>query len=139
LAFVIMPNHVHAILYITDETTDLNKAMANGKRFMSYSIIGRLEDQQNTSLLYKLQMACSDKEKAKGQKHKVFEVSFDAKYIYSVDFLYQKIDYIHHNPVNGKWNLCAEFVDYKHSSAAYYELERVHPFITIADYRDYWF
>ncbi len=139
LAFVIMPNHVHAILYITDENTDLNKVIANGKRFIAYAIIERLEDQRNTSLLYKLQMACSEKERAKGQKHKVFEVSFDAKEIYSIDFLYQKIDYIHHNPVSGKWNLCIEFTDYEHSSAAFYELERPHPSIKITDYRDYWF
>jgi len=139
LAFVIMPNHVHAILYLTDEKIDLNKVMANGKRFMAYSIIERLEEQQNASLLYKLHMACSEKERLKGQKHKVFEVSFDAKGIYSIDFLYQKIDYIHHNPVSGKWNLCNEFTDYAHSSAAFYELERPHPFIAITDYRDYWF
>jgi hypothetical protein len=44
---------------------------------------------------------------------------------------------IHHAPVNGKLNLCTEFIDYEHSSAAYYE--RPHPFIVIADYRDYWF
>ena len=84
-------------------------------------------------------MACSEKEIAKGQKHKVFEISFDAKEIYSLDFLHQKIDYIHYNPVNGKWNLCTEFTDYEHSSAAFYELERLHPFANITDYRDYWF
>jgi len=68
LAFVIMPNHVHAILYLTDEKIDLNKVMANGKRFMAYAIIERLEEQKNAALLYKLHMACSEKERAKGTK-----------------------------------------------------------------------
>jgi hypothetical protein len=27
-------------------------------------------------------------------------------------FLYQKLDYIHHNPVGGKGNLSTEFTDY---------------------------
>ncbi len=78
------------------------------------------------------------KEKVKGQKHKVFEPSFDAKPVYTADFLYQKLDYIHHNPVSGKWSLCAEFTDYEHSSAVFYELEKPHKYFDINDYRDYW-
>jgi hypothetical protein len=34
----------------------------------------------------------------------------------------QKLDYIHHNPVKGKWKLVDDFTDYHHSSAAFYEL-----------------
>jgi hypothetical protein len=34
----------------------------------------------------------------------------------------QKLDYIHHNPVRGKWNLVDDFAKYPHSSAAFYEL-----------------
>ncbi|HRE12079.1 MAG TPA: hypothetical protein PK850_04830 [Ignavibacteria bacterium] len=29
-------------------------------------------------------------------------------------------NYIHANPIRGKWNLCKEFTDYKYSSAAFY-------------------
>jgi len=53
--------------------------------------------------------------------HKVFEDSFDAKQCVSTDFIYQKLDYIHHNPTSGKWMLAADFLYYKHSSAAFYE------------------
>jgi hypothetical protein len=133
-----MPNHAHLLLYITEDKINLNKIISNAKRFMAYSIIQRLTDQQNDTLLYKLSMACSAKEIAKGQKHKVFKPSFDAKVVYTIDFLHQKLDYIHHNPVTGKWNLCNEFVDYEHSSAAFYDLDRPHPFVDITDYRDYW-
>ena len=139
LAFVIMPNHVHLLLYLTDDSVKLNTIISNAKRFMAYSIIDRLTIQKQIELLDKLGAACSDKEKLKGQKHKVFEPSFDAKVVYSLDFLYQKIDYIHNNPVQGKWNLANEFTDYKHSSAAFYELEHPHPFVNITDYREYWF
>ena len=44
--------------------------------------------------------------------------------LYSREVIEQKLDYIHHNPVQGKWNLCEDFVNYKYSSAAYYELGR---------------
>jgi hypothetical protein len=68
----------------------------------------------------------------------VFEPSFDAKAISSITFLNQKLDYIHHNPVMGKWHLCEDFTDYEHSSAAFYELNRQHPFAAVVDFRDYW-
>jgi hypothetical protein len=34
----------------------------------------------------------------------------------------QKLDYIHHNPVKGKWLLVDDFLKYPHSSASFYEL-----------------
>ena len=139
LAFVIMPNHVHLLLYLSDDRVNLNTVISNAKRFMAYAIIDRLKAQGNAVVLNMLASACTDKEKAKGQLHKAFEPSFDAKPVYTLDFLYQKIDYIHHNPVSGKWNLCNEFTDYPHSSAAFYELGQSHVFVCITDYRDYWF
>ncbi|HAL83163.1 MAG TPA: hypothetical protein DCO83_13805 [Mucilaginibacter sp.] len=96
-------------------------------------------NRETRELLETLSSACTEKEKAKGQLHKAFEPSFDAKPVYTLEFLHQKLDYIHHNPVSGKWHLCIEFTDYEHSSAAFYELEKPHAFVAIADYRDYWF
>ena len=42
----------------------------------------------------------------------------------------QKLEYTHHNPVSGKWNLVDDFVNYPHSSAAYYELGKENKYIT---------
>jgi REP element-mobilizing transposase RayT len=137
--FVIMPNHVHLLLYLTNDKVNLNTIISNAKRFMAYDLVARLEQQQNHALLNTLARACSAKERAKGQLHKAFEPSFDAKPIYTYAFLHQKLDYIHRNPLNGKWNLCNEFTDYPHSSAAFYHLEKPHPHIAITDYRDYWY
>jgi REP element-mobilizing transposase RayT len=139
LAFVIMPNHVHLLLQFENDKVCLNTVIGNGKRFMAYAMIDLLTAQHDHATLLKLLTACTDKEKSKGQKHKVFEASFDAKSVYSFEFLYQKLDYIHHNPVSGKWNLCNEFVDYPHSSAGFYEFGVVHPHIDIVDYRESWF
>ena len=134
LAFVIMPNHVHVLIYLTNFDINLNTLLSNGKRFMAYELVKRLINNQENILLNKLSGACSEKEKAKGQKHKVFEPSFDAKEIYSLEFLNQKLDYIHHNPVSGKWNLAREYTDYIHSSAAFYIDEKSNGFIDITDY-----
>ncbi len=61
------------------------------------------------------------REAKKGQIHKVFEDSFDAKECYSQEFIFQKLDYIHHNPVSKKWQLVNDFADYEYSSAGFYE------------------
>jgi hypothetical protein len=49
------------------------------------------------------------------------EDSFDAKQCHSEEFIFQKLAYIHHNPVSKKWNLVTDFTEYEHSSASFYE------------------
>lgn len=121
LSYVIMPNHLHLIVHFHNDTFDLNKLIGNGKRFMAYEVINKLETNQDFDLLFRLESLLSTREKEKCQKHKVFIESFDAKPIFSLDFMIQKIDYIHFNPVSGKWNLANDFVEYEHSSASFYE------------------
>lgn len=134
-AFVIMPNHVHLILHL-NKPGSLNTIISNGKRFMAYEIIARLKSQNENAILFKLSQACTEKEKSKGQIHKVFEPSFDAKAILTNHFLFQKLDYIHHNPVSGKWNLAETFIDYQHSSVCFYEKNINHESIAIKHYLD---
>lgn len=182
LSYVIMPNHFHAIIHLRNEEGNLNKLVANGKRFMAYEIIKRLEIQSekvsagvssrflqrgSTSgypasalkvplkrtvtagspsrdpayaqrILKRLAQGVTKTDKKKGQKHRVFEPSFDAKYVQSDKFILQKLNYIHHNPVKGKWNLVDDFTDYEHSSASFYELGVVKHFKP-RDYREIWY
>jgi REP element-mobilizing transposase RayT len=119
--YVIMPNHVHVLLYFPSMPKSLNTIVGNGKRFMAYEIIKRLEESGREELLDVLHGDVKKREAKKGQIHKVFEDSFDAKQCYSEEFIFQKLDYIHHNPVSKKWNLVTEFTDYEHSSASFYE------------------
>jgi REP element-mobilizing transposase RayT len=137
--FVVMPNHVHLLLNLPDNVKSLNTVISNGKRFMAYELINRLQQQKQDGILNRLSAACSEKEKVKGQKHKVFEPSFDAKPVYTLDFLNQKLIYMHNNPLSGKWNLCPEFTDYPHSSAAFYTDDKTHPIVNVIDYRLIWF
>jgi REP element-mobilizing transposase RayT len=131
VAFVIMPNHLHCILHFPDAGFDLNKIIGNAKRFMAYEIINRLKENKQTALLEVLAAAVTERERKKGQLHKVFKDSFDAKAIFSDKFLMQKMDYIHHNPISGKWNLAKDFVSYEHSSASFYELGMPQHFLPV--------
>ncbi|MES2773748.1 MAG: hypothetical protein V4722_06165 [Bacteroidota bacterium] len=128
LAYVIMPNHLHAILHFQKDGFNLNNIVGNGKRFMAYEIINRLEKTGNTNMLQQLKSLVTVRESKKGQLHKVFIDSFDAKPIFSTIFLLQKIKYIHHNPVSGKWMLVKDFTAYEHSSASFYEIGEVRHF-----------
>lgn len=71
-------------------------------------------------LQQELHGAVKKREAEKGQIHRVFEESFDCKPCCSHNFITQKLDYMHYNPVRGKWNLVADFALYPHSSAGFY-------------------
>ncbi|HEV8084248.1 MAG TPA: hypothetical protein VGP55_13660 [Chitinophagaceae bacterium] len=128
VAYVIMPNHLHVIVHFPEKNFNLNTILANGKRFIAYQIINRLEVAKNNELLFHLENLVTLREKKKGQLHKVFKDSFDAKPVFSRKFLIQKINYIHHNPVTGKWMLAKNFVEYEHSSASFYDVQLVKHF-----------
>jgi REP element-mobilizing transposase RayT len=121
LGYVIMPNHLHVILHFAQMPQSLNTVVGNAKRFMAYEIIKRLEAAKENDMLDWLQSCLKKKEKDKGQRHKVFEDSFDAKECLSMEFILQKLFYIHHNPVSNKWSLVNDFAEYEYSSASFYE------------------
>lgn len=130
-AYVVMPNHLHCILFFPETDFSLNKIISNAKRFMAYELIKRLKENHQTEILQQLQLAVTDKEKKKGQLHKVFEESFDAKSIDNRKFLLQKLNYIHLNPVRGNYKLINDWRDYEHSSAGFYELQQVKHFVPV--------
>ena len=119
--YVTMPNHFHGLLYFPIMPQAINTVIGNAKRFMAYEIIEKLEASNQKKILQRLKDAVKPNEKKKGQLHKVFEDSFDAKKCYSKDFILQKLDYIHANPIRGRWQLVNQYTDYKHSSAGFYE------------------
>ena len=46
-----MPNHVHLLLSFINTKQSINTIVGNGKRFMAYEIIQRLEVNKNVALL----------------------------------------------------------------------------------------
>lgn len=132
--FVIMPNHLHLLLFI-NKGENVNKLIANGKRFLAYEIVNRLEFSQETGILSHLASAVNAKERQRNKKHRVFERSSDIKACHTEKFLLQKLNYIHNNPVSGKWKLAATAEEYFHSSAAFYAFNKQHPFVDIIHYK----
>jgi putative transposase len=98
LGYVIMPNHMHVLLYFPKMEKPLNTMVGNCKRFMAYEIIKRLEQRKEVVLLDRLHSGVKKSEKKKGQIHKVFEDSFDAKECYNEKFIIEKLQYIHSTP-----------------------------------------
>ncbi len=121
IGFVIMPNHFHILIFLPGTKYKINNLIANCKRFMAYEIVKRLTDKKNFSLLKVLSESIQESDIKKGKKHNVFEPSFDAKIIVSEKFIVQKLNYIHQNPVRGKWKLVDDYKEYEHSSAGFYE------------------
>ena len=97
--YVTMPNHVHALLYFPEMPKSLNTVIGNAKRFLAYEIIKRLQEKKANNLLDTLHAGVKKRESKKGQIHKVFEDSFDAKECHSTDFIFQKLEYMPARPV----------------------------------------
>ena len=133
--FVIMLNHMHFLLFALPQSQDLNQAIGSGKRFLAYEIVKRLRVRKQENILAFLAAAVPPKERGKGKKHQIFQPSFDAKLCDSVEMIESVLDYIHQNPVSGKWSLADEFPQYVLSSSSFYE-NGTPSFITVADYRE---
>ena len=55
------------------------------------------------------------------KKHEIWQRDSLGIEIYSREVAKQKIDYIHFNPVTGKWQLAKDDLNYYFSSARFYE------------------
>jgi REP element-mobilizing transposase RayT len=119
--YVIMPNHLHALIAFRNTSgKSINATVGNGKRFMAYEIVKLLKQQNNIQILNQLSSFVNKTDKDRGKLHEVFEPSFDWKECLSDDFIEQKLNYIHENPNKGEWKLVEDVSDYPHSSAKYY-------------------
>lgn len=120
LGYVIMPNHLHALIGFRNSGKSINAIVGNGKRFMAYELIERLKISGEKNLLLELESYVNNTDRKRGKLHEVFEPSFDWKVCHADDFTEQKLNYIHENPCRGKWNLAEQPWDYPHSSAKFY-------------------
>lgn len=117
-----MPNHLHALIYTRNEVDTINFIIGETKRFMSYEIIKRLKNLKRYDLIERMHNSVNPNEIKKNKLHNVFEPSADIKEIITEKFIRQKLNYMHKNPVSGKWKLVVDYLDYVHSSARFYDL-----------------
>ncbi len=120
VGYVIMPNHLHTLICFRKSEKSINSIIGNGKRFMAYDIIDRLEQEEKIALLHEIKMLVQPPYLLRNKKHQVWEYSFDWKQCISESFILQKLNYYHKNPCTGKWMLASAPENYPHSSAAFY-------------------
>jgi REP element-mobilizing transposase RayT len=111
--FVIMPNHIHLIWQIQDGFKQDNIQMRFLK-FTAQQMKFRLIDTQDIRLS-QFRVNAKDREY---QFWKRNSLSID---LWSPAVFVQKLDYIHHNPLQDKWKLAEYPENYKYSSALFYE------------------
>lgn len=128
-AFVIMPSHLHAI--IKPITESIGNIVQQFGSFTAHAILKQLRTDNHTDLLGLFQQ----KKRDQRHEHSIWQ-DIQAKNIYSPDFLWQKMEYIHQNPIAKEWKLVEDRADYPYSSAGYYDYGRK-PIIEITDVRDW--
>ncbi|WP_295790911.1 transposase [Mucilaginibacter sp.] len=112
-SFVIMPNHIHLIWQIQDGFKRDNIQMRFLK-FTAQQMKFKLTD-TNDSRLQDFRVNTSDREYQFWERN---ALSID---LWSEKVFMQKMEYIHNNPLQDKWQLVKYPEDYKYSSAKFYE------------------
>jgi len=111
-AFVIMPNHIHIVWKVKND----RKPEDVQRDFLKYTAQKiKFDLQSNKPELLKEFYAGT-----KDRQYQVWERNALTSRLTSVELVEQKINYIHANPIRGRWMLCKEFTDYKYSSARFY-------------------
>jgi len=116
--FVIMPNHLHVIIKCCAEDP-LSNVVRDLKKHIADRLIRHYQVEGNQSVLGVLASAVARPDK---QRYKVWEDGYDAKDVFSPEFLRQKMAYSHNNPCQPHWNLVEHPEDYIWSSARFYLL-----------------
>ncbi|HJS19516.1 MAG TPA: hypothetical protein VJ785_12275 [Anaerolineales bacterium] len=128
-AFVIMPSHLHAIL--KPESNLIGEIVQQFGSFTAHEVLKKLREQNQIDLLKLFQY----KKRDQRHEHSIWQ-DIQAKNVYSMDFLQQKLEYIHQNPVAKDWKLVEDRADYPYSSAGYYDYGRK-PIIEITDINEW--
>lgn len=121
-AFVIMPNHIHTIWRINGRN---GKETVQGS-FLKYTAheFKKLILHTEPSLLNNFTVD------AKNKKFEFWQRDSLAVHLYSPEVAYQKLEYIHLNPLAEHWQLAKDPSDYFYSSASFYERDELRfPFL----------
>lgn len=127
-AFVIMPNHIHFIVRCCTGHTPIT-VIREYKKATANLIIRHYEAEENAAVLAFLAEAAPD-----DQEYSVWETEYEAVNVFTPGFLRQKMEYIHHNPLQSRWQLADRAEQYMWSSARYY-LANKRALIPISDAR----
>ncbi|GGK64597.1 hypothetical protein GCM10011405_10710 [Rufibacter glacialis] len=117
-AWVLMSNHLHLIAS-AKEGFHLSNILRDFKKFTSRSLVEAIQKENESRkewMLHRFQFPANVKSKV--TNHQFWQEGNEAKEIHSNEFLQQKLNYIHQNPVRAEWVLEPEH--YLYSSAQDY-------------------
>lgn len=129
LGYVLMPNHLHLLVYFKRKN-QLSNLMRDFKKFTSGEIRRLVEAENRSELLEKLRF------EKREQKFKLWQDRFDDVFIKSREMAATKIEYMHLNPLQAHWSLAVRPELYPYSSASFYELG-LKSDLPIVHYMDY--
>jgi putative transposase len=130
-AFVLMPTHLHSIVLPLDWS--IGNLLQNFGSFTAHKILQKLLEENRKDLIEFFHAHRRDN----NLEHSIWQ-DIQAKNIYSEKFLFQKMEYIHQNPVANELGLVQDRAEYQYSSACFYDEGR-RPVIEIDDIRDFLF
>ena len=117
-AWVLMSNHLH-LLANTHDNVKLSDVVRDFKKFTCKKIVDEIitqKDSRRDWLIDKIEF--NSRISPKNEMFKVWQDGNHAIEIYSEDFTWQKLNYIHQNPVRAQ--IVEKEEDYLHSSARNY-------------------
>jgi len=126
-AFVIMPNHLHLVWKMV-EVNGKEMPYASFNKFTSHQIFRDMKHHHPERIS---DFKVTDVER----NFRLWQRDPLAILMDTQHKLEQKIDYIHHNPLQEKWRLCEKPEDYGYSSARFYETG-IDNFGFLTDYRN---
>jgi len=130
-AFVLMPNHLHAIVQPIGSHT-ISSTLQSFGSFTAHRLLEAAHDTNDARLLNSF-AGRQDQDHAK--QHQVWQ-PIQAKNIFTPEFLLEKLEYLHNNPVAKQWQLAGSRSEYPYSSACYYDEGRP-PIIEVDDVRKF--
>ena len=126
-AFIIMPNHIHLIWRI-NEMNGKETAQGSFLKFTAHEFKKKLKADSPEFLL---EFAVDSTNK----HYEFWQRDSLAIHIYSKDVAFQKLNYIHNNPLSKHWQLVKDPCQYIYSTCNYYETDNI-TYTFIKDLRD---
>lgn len=128
LGYVIMPNHLHLIVYFEKENK-LSGFMRDLKKYTSFKVRSEIEKTM-PEMFERLRYYHRE------QLFKVWNDGFDDVWLESLWLLEIKLRYIHNNPLQDHWRLVKCPEDYFYSSALFYE-KGVQTALAVTHYQEF--
>jgi len=127
-AYTLMPTHLHALIKPVART--ISNLIQTFGSFTAHAILKQLRSENRTDLLDFFHSIRRDPR----HQHSIWQ-DIQAINIFSLEVLSQKVEYIHNNPIDGEWSLCADRADYEYSSACFYDRDE-NPIVLVDDVRE---